>query len=122
MPANRLRSIRSRIRAEQRRQDRLATRVSMEAFLPARLRQNARNLRSAYEKLGVVAGEADPADFALDLLDRGKLRVIADDTAERASRDARICRVWDEQHNHDLEGRRAYYAEKLLAVPMPKSG
>ena len=80
MPTNRLRSIKNRIRAEQRRQDRHATRVSEEVFLPARQRMTARNLRSAYEKLGKVCGETDPAGFALGLLNRDRLTLISEDT------------------------------------------
>lgn len=69
-----------------------------------------------------MARESDPAGFALDLLSRESLQVIADDTAERANRDARICRAWDEQKGRDPEGSRDYYAERLRAVPMPKPG
>ncbi len=63
-----------------------------------------------------MAGESDPAGFALDLLSRESLQVIADDTAERANRDARICRAWDEQKGRDPEGSAGYYREKLLEV------
>ena len=69
-----------------------------------------------------MAGEADPADFALGLLTRDRLSIITEDTPERARRDARTVTAWDQQHNRDPENTGAHHRDRLLAAGYQYAG
>lgn len=116
-----LRGIKNRIRRAERRARNRETRVSFDQFFPAHIRERARSAFSARRKLCAAAGEPDPADAAMGLLDRERLTVIAEDTPERARRDRAVCRAYREQQDIELDTEAEHARETLRAVKAPEA-